>query len=52
MVDQGFAPAGEGDLFEVAATPEEAIELAEAPHLPRETAPVETAVESWESGSR
>ena len=53
MVEQGFAPAGEGRLFEVAASPEQAIELVEAPHAALDrTAPVETAVESWEGGPR
>ena len=30
MVDQGFAPLGEGALFQVAKTPAEAVDLAEA----------------------
>jgi uncharacterized protein (TIGR00730 family) len=56
MVEQGFAPAGEGILFEVAATPEAAIELVEAgagrPAGAPRAAPVEAAVESWEEGRR
>jgi uncharacterized protein (TIGR00730 family) len=48
MVDQGFAPSGEGDLFEVAASPQEALELVESTlgHVAR-SAPVETLVEGW-----
>jgi len=30
MIQQGFAPAGQGELFEVATTPEEALDLVEA----------------------
>ena len=51
MVEQGFAPAGEGDLFEVASSPEEALDLVEATlghHAP--TAPTDTAVEGWTGG--
>jgi cytokinin riboside 5'-monophosphate phosphoribohydrolase len=48
MVDQGFAPSGEGDLFEVAGSPEEALELVESTlgHVSH-TATVETLVEGW-----
>jgi cytokinin riboside 5'-monophosphate phosphoribohydrolase len=53
MVEQGFAPAGEGTLFEVADSPEAAIGLVEAgagrPSAAAE-ATVEAAVESWEDG--
>jgi uncharacterized protein (TIGR00730 family) len=34
MVDQGFAPLGEGALFQVAKTPAEAVDLAEAGPTP------------------
>jgi uncharacterized protein (TIGR00730 family) len=34
MVDQGFAPLGEGVLFQVAKTPSEAVDLAEAGPAP------------------
>ena len=52
MVEQGFAPAGDGDLFEVASSPKEALDLAEATlgdHAP--TAPTDTAVEGWTGGT-
>jgi uncharacterized protein (TIGR00730 family) len=55
MVDQGFAPAGEGVLFEVAGSPEAAVELVEAGARARAPEPagasVEAAVESWEDGA-
>ena len=57
MVDQGFAPLGEGILFQVAKTAAEAVDLAEAGPAPiagrydRRGAPVEAleeaAVEDW-----
>jgi cytokinin riboside 5'-monophosphate phosphoribohydrolase len=55
MVEQGFAPAGEGTLFEVADSPEAAIGLVEAgagrPAAGAAAeATVEAAVESWEDG--
>ena len=51
MVDQGFAPSGEGDLFQLAATPEEAIHLVEATlGQPSSSAPVTTAMEGWTDG--
>jgi uncharacterized protein (TIGR00730 family) len=48
MVEQGFAPGGEGDLFEVAGSPEEALDLVESSlgHVAR-SSPVETLVEGW-----
>jgi uncharacterized protein (TIGR00730 family) len=48
MVEQGFAPSGEGDLFDVAASPEEALDLVESTldHRAR-TSPVTTMVEGW-----
>jgi cytokinin riboside 5'-monophosphate phosphoribohydrolase len=48
MVGQGFAPSGEGALFQVAASAAEAVDLAEAG--PRPVAgepPVEAIVEDW-----
>jgi uncharacterized protein (TIGR00730 family) len=55
MVEQGFAPAGEGTLFEMAGSPEAAIELVEAGARrpaagPAPQATIEAAVESWEDG--
>ena len=57
MLDQGFAPLGEGTLFQVAKTPAEAVDLAEAGPTPipgaydGRGAPVdaveEAAVEGW-----
>jgi uncharacterized protein (TIGR00730 family) len=54
MVDQGFAPLGEGTLFQVAKTAAEAVDLAEAGPAPiagrydGRGAPVtEAAVEDW-----
>jgi uncharacterized protein (TIGR00730 family) len=57
MVDQGFAPLGEGELFQVAKTAAEAVDLAEAGPTPipgaydGRGAPVEAleeaAVEDW-----
>jgi cytokinin riboside 5'-monophosphate phosphoribohydrolase len=57
MVDQGFAPLGDGALFQVAKTPAEAVDLAESGPTPipgrydRRGAPVEAleeaAVEDW-----
>jgi uncharacterized protein (TIGR00730 family) len=57
MVDQGFAPLGDGALFQVAKTPAEAIDLAESGPTPipgpydGRGAPVEdleeAAVEDW-----
>ena len=53
MVAQGFAPAGQGSLFEVAASPDQAIELVEAGVRAGGSdgaAPLQAAVESWEDG--
>ena len=53
MVEQGFAPAGQGELFELAAGPDEAIELVEAgarAATATGAAPLQAAVESWEDG--
>jgi cytokinin riboside 5'-monophosphate phosphoribohydrolase len=54
MVDQGFAPMGEGTLFQVAKTAAEAVELAETglapipgPYDGRGAPVVEAAVEDW-----
>jgi uncharacterized protein (TIGR00730 family) len=54
MVDQGFAPLGEGTLFSVAKTPADAVDLAEAGPSPipgrydGRGAPVEeAALEDW-----
>ena len=54
MVAQGFAPLGEGVLFQVAKTPAEAVDLAEAGPAPiagpfdRRGAPApEAALEDW-----
>ena len=57
MVDQGFAPLGEGALFQVAKTAAEAVDLAESGPAPipgrydRRGAPLEdeAAVEDWTS---
>jgi uncharacterized protein (TIGR00730 family) len=54
MVVQGFAPAGEGSLFQVAATPEEALDLVEAGARPGAhrsgplaDAPTDALAEDW-----
>jgi uncharacterized protein (TIGR00730 family) len=53
LLDQGFAPRGEGALFEVADTPEKALDLAEAraepgDRRPRpEGAPTAALAEDW-----
>ncbi|HZD02243.1 MAG TPA: TIGR00730 family Rossman fold protein [Actinomycetes bacterium] len=49
MISQGFATSGEGLLFEVASTPEEAVALAEAGQgrVPSGTAPAEALIEDW-----
>jgi cytokinin riboside 5'-monophosphate phosphoribohydrolase len=54
MVDQGFAPMGEGTLFQVAKTATEAVELAESGLAPvpgpddgRGAPVIEAAVEDW-----
>jgi uncharacterized protein (TIGR00730 family) len=57
MVAQGFAPLGEGTLFQVAKTAAEAVDLAEAGPAPiagrydgRGTPVTEAAVEDWTAG--
>jgi hypothetical protein len=52
MISQGFAPEGEGFLFEVAKTPEDAVALVEAGHrgapVPRRgTPPTDALAEDW-----
>lgn len=51
MISQGFAPEGEGWLFEVAATPEDAMDLVEAGHrgapVPRRPPPTDALAEDW-----
>jgi hypothetical protein len=54
MVAQGFAPGGEGVLFQVAKTPAEAVDLAEAGPAPiagpfdrRGASVTEAALEDW-----
>jgi uncharacterized protein (TIGR00730 family) len=52
MVEQGFAPLGEGTLFQVAATAAEAVDLAEAGPAPTGVppdgaAPAEAMAEDW-----
>lgn len=53
LLEQGFAPRGEGELFEVADTAEKALDLAESQatpgdHLPRpEGAPTAALAEDW-----
>jgi len=52
MVEQGFAPLGEGTLFQVAATAAEALDLAEAGPAttgvpPDGAAPAEAVAEDW-----
>lgn len=52
MISQGFAPEGEGLLFEVAKTPEDAVALVEAGHrgppVPRRiTPPTDALAEDW-----
>jgi cytokinin riboside 5'-monophosphate phosphoribohydrolase len=48
MVEQGFAPAGEGALFQVAATPAGALDLAEAGPAPvAGEPPAEALAEDW-----
>ncbi len=53
MIAQGFAPAGEGHLFEVATTPEDAVALVESgPRVvprggPRGVPSVEALAEDW-----
>jgi uncharacterized protein (TIGR00730 family) len=54
MVEQGFAPAGEGALFRVATTPAEAVDLAELGPGPVASAgepPVEALAEDWTDAS-
>src|SRR6266498_421276 len=47
MISQGFVPTGEGFLFEVASTPEEAVDLVEAGQgrVPSGAAPAEALIE-------
>jgi cytokinin riboside 5'-monophosphate phosphoribohydrolase len=57
MVGQGFAPLGEGALFQVARTAAEAVDLAEAVPTPgpadgRGAPPPEAALEDWTSVER
>jgi predicted Rossmann-fold nucleotide-binding protein len=49
MVSQGFAPNGEGLLFQVASTPEEAVDLVETGQgrVPTGAAPAEALAEDW-----
>jgi hypothetical protein len=50
MVGQGFAPFGEGALFQVAKTAAEAVDLAESGPIPipgRYAEVEEAAVEDW-----
>ncbi len=52
LIDLGFAPRGEGELFEVADTPEEAVDLAESraglgARMPRDSAPTAALAEDW-----
>ena len=50
MVEQGFAPVGEGALFRVARTPAEAVDLAETGPGPAPAGgspPVEALAEDW-----
>jgi uncharacterized protein (TIGR00730 family) len=53
MVEQGFSPLGEGQLFQVAETPAKAVDLAEAvpappsPSLDGGGAPPEAVAEDW-----
>jgi len=48
MVEQGFAPEGEGALFRVARTPAEAVDLAEmGPGPAGGSPPVEALAEDW-----
>ena len=48
MVAQGFAPGGEGVMFQVARTPAEAVDLAEAGPVPVAGAPpAEALAEDW-----
>jgi len=48
MVEQGFAPVGEGALFRVARTPAEAVDLAEmGPGPAGGSPPVEALAEDW-----
>jgi uncharacterized protein (TIGR00730 family) len=49
MIAQGFAPGGEGRLFQVVATPEEAVDLIEAGQgrVPSGIPPAEALAEDW-----
>jgi uncharacterized protein (TIGR00730 family) len=49
MVSQGFAPNGEGSLFQVASTPEEAVDLVETGQgrVTTGAAPAEALAEDW-----
>ena len=51
MIEEGFAPAGEGLLFDVTTTPEDAVALAEAGQrvrkAPRDGPPAEALAEDW-----
>jgi cytokinin riboside 5'-monophosphate phosphoribohydrolase len=50
MVGDGFAPAGEGTLFEVTKTPEDAVDLVEAGQptaQPPRTPPTDALAEDW-----
>jgi uncharacterized protein (TIGR00730 family) len=50
MIEQGFAPVGEGALFRVARTPADAVDLAElgpGPGPARGEPPVEALAEDW-----
>jgi uncharacterized protein (TIGR00730 family) len=51
MIEQGFAPAGEGLLFEVAGTPEAAVDLVESGQgrVPMGAPPAEALAEDWTS---
>jgi uncharacterized protein (TIGR00730 family) len=54
MVEQGFAPAGEGSLFRVARTPADAVGLAElgpGPLPAGREPPVEALAEDWTDAS-
>jgi uncharacterized protein (TIGR00730 family) len=53
MVEQGFAPVGEGALFRVAATPAAAVDLAELGPgpTPGGEPPVEALAEDWTDAS-
>jgi len=52
MVEQGFAPVGEGALFRVARTPAEAVDLAEMGPVPAGgEPPVDALAEDWTDAS-